>query len=320
MKRSIGFLEIMLAALTLVVVVFLFTLAIAVLSPQATERTLIQVRQTLQSYLGPSFDVASKTFTGVTDRALDGYDYRIRPVPERVKNVVSGREERRKADEEAAKQEEEFKKCLSCHEHENLFDRTAIDTIFIDHKVHDDEGIGCDRCHANTSHDPPAVPSEQTCLDCHEDQKGRDGFSFAVAKEDQAAECTFCHAPGSIIEVVPKEYISHFLDQRSAHTKALGTPHAYTDPSKTDPEKLGVCFNCHRPSFCNACHLVFHNTIPEWIPNHGPSILRGVYSTRGCWQCHSANWCATKCHANSGRQRTTPFLNVPNIPLETMLR
>ncbi|MBI4744828.1 MAG: hypothetical protein HY776_08470 [Actinobacteria bacterium] len=298
--KKIGFLNIILVFLTILTVLSIFTMALAIVYPDATQRILQNFRTTLAPIINSEFIVrASNTMQKVREQAQEGYELRIRPFPQRVTNFIKEPFEKRQKELALQRKIAAFNECEKCHK--NIFKKTVFNHIYIDHTIHQQRGVLCLKCHTDIKHPNPKAPKMDTCVNCHKQQR-------------IAASCETCHAPGSIFEVIAKERTEHF--QAGKSSRVLVKP-AFMSPSFTG-EKIETCKNCHNPpDFCNKCHLMFHKTLPDWVPTHGRNILGGVYKITICWQCHPATWCAETCHAQApDRKRSGPHLPVPPLPLD----
>jgi len=264
MMKRLESLDIILIALIILILLVVFTFAIALAFPQATQRILKDLRARAQAILGPEFLARPPAFLeAVQKRAGEGFKYRIKPFFLRGINFFyhpySTMLSRLKAERERREKELAFKKCLSCHK--DLFKRTALRSIYIDHLVHKRKGVSCEKCHIEIKHPQPPRPKERLCLDCHQ-------------KVGAPDKCKDCHAPGSIFHsaIVAPEKTAQFMGERVLISLV---------PPGFERGRSEACGKCHEiKNFCDRCHLVFHKDDPNWRPTHGPRIMKGELMMR----------------------------------------
>lgn len=297
--KRFGFLDIVLIILIILILLSAFIFIVALVFPQATQRILTDLRTRFQIILGPEFQPrAPAVIQTLQERASEGYQYRIKPSFLKAKNFLFQPYFKLirtlKTERERRAKELLFGKCVNCHK--ELFKRTALKSIYIDHKLHQTKNVACEKCHSKIRHPNPPGPREQVCLDCHIKIKAPTG-------------CSDCHAPGSIFHsaIIAEEKTARFMGERIQKSLL---------PVGFEKWQAAVCKNCHNINqFCDRCHLAFHKDEPLWAPTHGPRIMKGELDMRTCWQCHNTRWCGDSCHRNLGRRRISPQYPVPLIPL-----
>lgn len=298
-RRGWGFLEIILLFLTVLVLLALLTITLAILYPNSARQASNELGQNIRPIVK---DISN---ANIYKRARDGFNYRIKPFFQSLIGMFSKSRrppevEKKPSLEEAAKID--FTKCVDCHGY--LYATMVTSRVISAHLIHKAEGISCFVCHQDATHPKPQRIAESTCLRCHQ-----------KVKSDK--KCSFCHSPGSLLALVPKEKKVKFFEVSTVKTKDLRPPE-FGDPIEGLKGNPGVaCAQCHEvPTFCNRCHLVFHKQLPDWVPTHGGKLLGGTYVMNTCWACHNANWCAATCHANApNRQRRSSIWPLPYLPL-----
>lgn len=308
MKKRRNFTEVLLILLTVLVFLAVFTVILALIYPSATKNIIADISQGSESNQGGPIGVMGQ----VVKRAAEGFNARIAPAVNWIGKRIADLLSRKKPGGTIVENEEppiKVADCTGCHK--KLFDQRANSNIYVDHRLHEAADIDCRKCHLNTKHPKPRVVKQAACIDCHEQSQA-------------STACADCHPPGSILDsaVIPQEKTDEFLHNASVSTKSL-VPHNFgrPDPAWLKGEGDAPCSNCHEvPEFCNKCHLVFHDEIPDWPLVHGGRLLRQEYVMNVCWTCHSATWCAGNCHLSPGVVRKGAYLELPAVPLETYIR
>lgn len=322
-RKKRDFTEILLVVLTIVVLLAVFAVVLALVYPQAASEIVIDSSR--------SFDAGSQGpgafFKHISKRASEGYSVRVAPTFKYIADVFaslfSGREDKKEKKHKPARGPAfTDRKCLrGCHEHEKLFERRAFSGLYVDHTLHDAADVRCPECHLEIEHEPkPKRVTMTACIKCHK-------------KVGATQACGGCHTPGSILDDSPQaaagggrssggEFddakIQEFLQGATSRSRSL-VPPDFGAPKHEWLQNEGdiPCRSCHPvPLFCNSCHLVFHNKIPDWLQVHGPRIFRQEYVIPACWSCHDANWCSGNCHINLGPTRSKPYQRVPLVPLD----
>lgn len=185
-----------------------------------------------------------------------------------------------------------FAKCVSCHP--NYMTDRRFNNVYMNHPLHDQQGMECADCHTMVQHPNPTSPTEKVCQECHE-------------QVSQKNSCDYCHFPGSL----PHFYLLGYprnsaVDCSTCHPKDSfkgSDPQHLVHPGEFLGGQKQECLGCHefktsndytKPA-CLDCHAMDHP--PDWVHTHG--IATGVaFEGQGeCAGCHpTPNWCATQCH------------------------
>ena len=286
----------------LVVLAIIATL-LAFAYPEVTSSIVADLRADVVRGSSPVVTIPLK----VTKRMGEGFNYRIKPFFE---NTADGVANRFLSEKKPSKRPDPVAftagDCIECHS--KLFEERTVSYINIDHRLHDALQIKCNECHADTEHPRPKAVAQKTCLDCHGSRV--------------SGECGVCHAPGSILDSIAAEKTSEFLagrtsDDRPLYRVGFSVPNRAWLRETSHGGDEGPCANCHEiPTFCNTCHLVFHDKVPSWRNRHGAKLLRLEYIQNSCWSCHDSNWCADTCHASPGLSRRRGWLPPPVLPVK----
>ena len=183
-----------------------------------------------------------------------------------------------------------FAKCGTCHT--DYETRSRFTHVYMNHRVHAQEGMACDSCHTSVQHPNPPRPTEAVCAECH-DQVNTKG------------QCDFCHPAGTLPHFyllgAPREGV---VNCASCHPKntmpQLGERLVHVGTFSGDPSNR--CLQCHtksgmdqtgtgQPTTCNTCHGQPHPS--DWVKIHPEYALQ----SNTCFNCHNATWCAERCHA-----------------------
>ena len=174
-----------------------------------------------------------------------------------------------------------FTQCVECHPD---YASSRNFGVYMNHPLHAEIGLECERCHPVNPHPNPPRPTEAMCVGCH-----------AEVDDDEA--CGFCHPPGSLPHfyllgapknAAPRCDICHpkgAFDTRG--TVAL----VHTDGFTGQDER--TCLSCHPETACSTCHAEAHPT--GWASNHGPAVSSTGISD--CSSCHTTAWCSDRCHS-----------------------
>jgi hypothetical protein len=211
--------------------------------------------------------------------------------------------------------------CASCH-------ATAAAVLSSERSIHAD--VSCIACHSGsgvagtvkyvptllreglatvTGLSAQGVLEARGCISCHPDLS-------ASAHPEPLKDCTTCHGNVSHPELqVPGA--QSILVAGGGHPTAFIQVHG---ASATDDP--GTCKECHKPKFCEACHL--RETFPHpdgWIEKHG-----AVQEQRGgtaCETCHGPTFCSG-CHGTEIPHRAdwlarhdTALIDAPTTPCLT---
>ena len=169
-------------------------------------------------------------------------------------------------------------KCITCHE--GVFDETALGTA------------------------PEALPSEDTCLQCHREQKDKNNCGFCHTDVAHAAKHTV--ASGLVIMNHAK-HIELVKEDCSRCHKELPQPFV----TETTVPKMSDCLNCHdhgkqyAEANCSGCHPTLNRLALKpvtdfshqgnYVQRHGADARS---SAETCAQCHDQTYCAD-CHAKT---------------------
>lgn len=223
--------------------------------------------------------------TKIADAARRGYDDWIKP-------LWAGPAE--------PKPDTGFTECVGCHP--DYAAKRRFSAVFMDHPLHDQQGLACAECHTDNTHPDPLHPEEWTCAECHTEveEQGSCGlchppsslphFALLGAPRDGQAECSMCHTPDSF---------------RTRATEPLVHVGRFDGADKEE------CASCHAETVCETCHPDGAAHPSDWLTKHGDDIAYGGPSN--CTQCHSSTWCADRCHAVTS---TDPFVPRP-LPTDT---
>ena len=198
-----------------------------------------------------------------------------------------------------------FAECGQCHA--GFEDRARFEHVYIDHRLHAQEGMECAGCHTSVEHPRPDRPAEATCAVCHDQVNEKNG-------------CDFCHPAGTLPHFfllgAPRDsYTECATCHPSSTLPRLGKRLVHVGEFSGDPDDK--CLQCHgkskdvetiegatlEPRGCGSCHGERHPK--DWMRTHPDAALSGIV----CTQCHASTWCAMACHA------TTPMFRPPLIPL-----
>lgn len=303
MKKRFDWLQILLFFLGGLLAVLVFFAVIIIAFPVTGERAVANFRDSFEHAIGyDPQEKATEFFLAIGTRARAGWEKRIVQIPKKLSSIGKKVESKsvRQLDEE--KLTVEFNECGKCHK--DYMERSVFKGIYMNHRKHFAQNVKCYDCHKENTHPNPQKVQEEDCKSCHK----KNGDIKLVG------ECSACHTPGSIFNDVRGDTIStqKFLASRKVNSLM---------PSGFQHGKTEACKNCHEtPEFCNKCHLVFHDKLPDWLQIHGPNILASKYQVAGCRQCHKQTWCATKCHKNPGRSRMEGNRELPRIPIDSYIR
>ncbi len=199
----------------------------------------------------------------------------------------------------SAKGSDDFARCVSCHP--KYATSRRFSTVYMNHPVHAQLGVGCATCHTETAHPRPAIPDETTCQECH----------IEVTEE---GGCSLCHAPASL----PHFYFLGAPHEgtvrcETCHPRSVftGTPNQRLVHVKFDGSQQATCLACHTPTTCKACHSVAHPA--NWVDRHDGLAWD---SSSTCTECHTGTWCASRCHPLDSPEDYLPIpLPKPGDPI-----
>lgn len=190
----------------------------------------------------------------------------------------------------------EFAACVECHPDYASKRRFSV---FMNHPLHAQLGVGCATCHTQNVHPNPPHPQEKACKACHDEVDRKDGCGFCHppaslphfyllgAPREGMVECDTCHPRGSF-DTRPTESLVHLGDLSGAQE--------------------GTCLSCHEDASCQRCHGAPHPS--DWMSTHGENFVAASGAT--CYACHVGTWCADRCHSVTS---TNPFVPRPIPPV-----
>jgi len=185
-----------------------------------------------------------------------------------------------------------FTACVDCHPD---YARQRAFTVYMNHPVHAEIGLTCDSCHPQSPHPNPPRPVEKVCAECH-------------AEVEDSETCGFCHPPGSL----PHFYLLGAPRTASVRCDVCHPKGAF-EMSGSEPlveastftgADEDTCLACHEDTTCARCHGEPHPL--GWASSHGVGV--GYGGATSCRNCHSATWCADRCHAVTD---VNPFVPKP---------
>lgn len=301
--RRFDWLNAIIAVLGLLLIILVIISVLIIVSPKISDRTVRNIRDSIEATTG--VDPEEKITNAVTvirNRARSGWEKRVKPLPDKISLTFKEAKQKRKIEKIVEADKKVFESCSDCHK--DFLERYVFNHIYLNHISHLSKGLTCSSCHAGKielkgkSHTKITQVKEETCLKCHK-----------KTGDEKLSECSVCHTPGSIFTAADlnSQKTQNFLNSRKISSIM---------PSGFEHGKTEACKNCHEtPEFCNKCHMVFHNEMPNWVQIHGKNILNQKYKIEGCKQCHRYSWCTKKCHPNPGNRRIEGGFEVPIVPL-----
>lgn len=186
-------------------------------------------------------------------------------------------------------------KCTMCHTNPEKAKKIAplpVSLIF-SHKSHiEREGMDCLKCHnavkKSRLSSERKIPEMNVCLDCHK-------------KDFDELRCNRCHQNLAALGLKPLSLYSHSGNFLKTHKQYAR-------------ERIEVCVQCHRDSFCSDCHSKVEPLMPSMKLHEslGRSLIhRGDWLTRhridagednsSCLKCHRTSEC-NECHSEKIRE------------------
>jgi ribosomal protein L40E len=180
------------------------------------------------------------------------------------------------------------------------------DNIKFSHKLHAEQDVACNDCHGDMARVASAgssrLPKEDTCLQCHEEEK-------------KSGKCGMCHTNADKpaghrrerTETVTFSHETHVDRQKGDCKICHAEIHEATSVARSERPKMFVkCMECHRRDFraedCRKCHsdLVDPKDRPLSFFNHeGGFLERHKLLAAGdmavCRHCHRESFCGD-CH------------------------
>ena len=178
------------------------------------------------------------------------------------------------------------------------------------HKIHEDEGLGCEDCHPANDEGWPGMPNHDICSTCHD---------FDMEKPDERCErCHLLPEKGSIpvvrtlgdeIKFTHKEHSDKDVECIACHG----------DEERRVPKvnnSMEWCMDCHAKkgpelNECSVCHKVLNKDVRPltrqgvrishdnpilWEKVHGQESERDLYF---CTTCHDEVDSCEKCHTQN---------------------
>lgn len=196
-------------------------------------------------------------------------------------------------------------KCDTCHtavDEQNRVTaglRAPRPMLVFNHALHAKAGSDCEDCHGDMSKVRLAtelqLPSEQSCLTCHDGIGATDTCSSCHPTESSGRLKVRAIDDRSMPLLVPK------ADNAwgAAHDLAFVEDHAHI--SKANPS---LCQSCHDDSFCTDCHagvirpMRIHSG--DFINTHA---MDARAQTSNCQSCHRTQTFCLGCHQRMGFDR-----------------
>ncbi|MEZ4452804.1 MAG: cytochrome c3 family protein [Nannocystaceae bacterium] len=174
--------------------------------------------------------------------------------------------------------------------------QTGRPNLHFSHQKHAARGATCEGCHGDMSKVRLAttlqLPSEATCLKCHDGQKISDRCSVCHPSDAQGRLVIRDFADRTAPMLVPRGAASH----GAAHD--LGFVEDHRGIAKSNPS---LCASCHNESFCADCHagpirpLRIH--AGDYLTTHA---LDARAATQDCQSCHRLQTDCLACHERVG--------------------
>jgi hypothetical protein len=184
------------------------------------------------------------------------------------------------------------------------------DQIRIPHDVHARAQVKCIACHEGVYDEkvlgtaPSALPDEDTCLQCHKDEKAKGNCGFCHTDVQHATKPTL--AEGTV-RMDHAKHIDLVKEDCTACHKQLPEPFVV----ETTVPRMSDCLGCHDHATeyarteCTSCHPSLNRLALKplsdfshqgnYIARHGADARS---SAGTCAQCHDQTYCAD-CHAKT---------------------
>jgi cytochrome c7-like protein len=184
------------------------------------------------------------------------------------------------------------------------------DQIKIPHSVHAAAKVKCIACHEGVYDETAigtsttALPAEDTCLQCHKEQKEKNNCGFCHTDVQHAAKPTI--AEGTV-KMNHTKHIDLVKEDCTTCHKQLPEPFV----NETAVPKMADCLTCHGHSEeyaqtqCTGCHPTLNKLALKplsdfshqgnYVARHGADARS---SATNCSQCHDQTYCAD-CHAKT---------------------
>jgi hypothetical protein len=181
-----------------------------------------------------------------------------------------------------------FAKCITCHP--DYPTRVRFNNVYMNHQLHEQEGMECQTCHTMVQHPNPTPPQEKVCAECHDQVNHKDG-------------CDFCHFPGSLPHFYLLGYPRNEAVDCATCPFTQSKPRDLVHAGSFLGDHKAECLSCHeyrgatdysKPA-CMDCHAENHPS--DWLTTHGLATSVAFQGNSQCTDCHpSATWCAAQCH------------------------
>lgn len=154
--------------------------------------------------------------------------------------------------------------------------------------------VSCDGCHPPEVRGGAALPTEESCLDCH----GNQGV---------ANDCPDCHPVGDdgrlITEIEANQLTPTLLLRPDNHDALWDVEHGFS--AAVDQT---TCETCHLESDCLGCH---DGTLSTQSPHPlGYLQIHAIQQATGmsdCNSCHTVSGFCVDCHIDMGMVTTSPW-------------
>jgi hypothetical protein len=184
------------------------------------------------------------------------------------------------------------------------------DHIRIPHAVHAKAQVNCITCHEGVYDETAlgtaaeALPSEDTCLQCHKEQKEKNNCGFCHTDVQHAAKHALAEG---LVKMNHQKHIERVKEDCARCHTELPEPFV----TETTPPKMSECLGCHEhaqeyaQTQCAGCHPTLNRIALKplsdfshqgnYIRRHGGDARS---SAENCAQCHDQTFCSD-CHAKT---------------------
>ncbi len=172
--------------------------------------------------------------------------------------------------------------CAACHLNDHQ-------VSMVETNPHELAGLNCSACHAIHAAGEQPRRSSETCLTCHDDQKGEFALSSNHRVLEGVVECIDCHDIAQKLQVP----FGDILTRRcfSCHGELEGPYPFEHQATNAYSVEGGGCLECHRPhgsifdrllrepgtQLCRQCHAA---------PIH-QTAHNGLFANENCLNCHA---------------------------------
>jgi len=274
-RRNHSWVDGVIAALALVLLVTLVVALIAVAFPNSVEQ--IETRIIVDApWLGEAVHQVRAAGAAVFGRAREGWEHRFAQPFRRLTGTQEPSVTPTPTPPAPLFPEEQCEEC-----HSGFRERARFSVVYFSHSAHQDHGIDCARCHDASGPGRCRVPPMAGCTECHQETEVSDG-------------CVTCHPPGTVFhgavlaadrEMGMRCETCHSPDRLTEGAREHGVPAFDTDPAS--------CNACHASSFCGRCHPAVHPR--SYVAGHVADFQSRAVVHVECYRCHSPAGCA-RCH------------------------